>query len=135
MGSYCLLQYDCGLSTKSTSEIQNNLGTGYRCLTTDRQQHTLAHRHNTGGFGTPMLVLLLSIFQHRRRADYRTGQTHSCRGSPPLWREGEGCLTDTMIRCHIQSAPSCLVLFHGVPPPPTSPPTASHPISSSRLSS
>lgn len=74
MGSYCLLQYVCGLLTKSTSGIQNSLGTEYKCLTTGRQQNTPAHRHNTGGFGTPMLVLLLSIFQHRRRAGYRTGQ-------------------------------------------------------------
>ena len=59
-----------------------------------------------------MLVLLLSIFQHRRRAGYRTGQTHSCLRLPPLWRGGgTGCLTDTMISHHIQSAPSCLFLF------------------------
>lgn len=45
----------------------------YKRFTKGRQQHTPAHRHNTGGFGTPMLVLLLSIFQHRRRrrAGYR----------------------------------------------------------------
>lgn len=43
-------------------------------LSTDRQRHTLAHRHDTGGFGTPMLVVLLSIFQHRRREEQVTGQ-------------------------------------------------------------
>lgn len=83
-----------------------------KCLTTGRKQYTLAHRHNTGGFGTPMLVLLLSIFQHRRRAGYRTGQTHSCLRLPPLWMGGgTGCLTNTIISHHIQSAPSCLFLF------------------------
>lgn len=72
-------------STKSTSEVQNSCGTEYKCLTTHRQQYTPANRHNTQGFGTPMLVLLLSIFQHRIRAGYRTGQTHSClRWPPPL---------------------------------------------------
>lgn len=127
MGSYCLLQYVCGLWTKSTSEVQNSLGTEYKCLTTGRQQYTPAHRHNTGGFGTPMLVLLLSIFQHRRRAGYRTGQTHSCLRLPPLWRGGGGYrLSDRHNDQPSHSISTELSVF-GVP--------ASHPISSSRLSS
>lgn len=55
--------------------------------------YTTAHRHNTRGFGTPMLVLLLSIFQHRRIAGYKTGQTHSCLRLPPP-EDGRNRLSD-----------------------------------------
>lgn len=89
-------------------------------LTTDRQRHTLAHRHNTGGFGTPMLVLLLSIFQHRRRADYRTGQTHSCLFEclPPLLRrEGVGLSErhNDQLSHSISTELSCFCFFFGSP--------------------
>lgn len=72
MGCYCLLPDVCRLGTEkhlsSTDHRWNE-------VTTDWQHNTAAHRHNTGGFGTPMLVLLLCIFD----------KTHSCRTLPPLW--------------------------------------------------
>lgn len=34
--------------------------------------YTETHRHKTGGFGTPMLVLLLSIFNTEEQITYRT---------------------------------------------------------------
>lgn len=105
------------MNKKHLLGIQNSLGTEYKCLTTDRQRYTPAHRHNTGGFGTPMLVLLLSIFQHRRRAGYRTGQTHSCLRLPSPPSGGVGRYRLSMISRHIQSASSCQ-FFQSPPPPP-----------------
>lgn len=59
-----------------------------------------------------MLVLLLSILRHRKgqstKEQSRTGQTHSCLRLPPFWKRGTRHLTDALISCHIQSAPSCL---------------------------
>lgn len=90
MGCYCLLLDVCRLGTEkhlsSTTHPWNE-------VTTDWQHNTPAHRHNTGGFGTPMLVLLLCIFN----------KTHSCRTLPPLWGKGCRLSTDLVISGHIQS--------------------------------
>lgn len=140
MGFYCLLKfvvYEGKNKTKAPLDHWDSLGTEYRYSTTDRQQYTPAHRHNTGGFGTPMLVLLLGIFQHRRRAGYRREQTHSCLRSPHLWGEeveeeevrgwGVGFRFSDRHNDQPSHSFSTKLFIFGVP--------ASHPISSSRLSS
>lgn len=79
-------------------------------------KHTDTHRHDTGGFGTLRVFLLLGIFQHRKRAGVGTGQTHSCLRLPPLLEVRRYRLSDRHIAqpSHSNSTKLCgflLLLF------------------------
>lgn len=63
MGAYCLFKYVCDLMNE---KAPLKYRTEYKCLI-QAGNNTPAHRHNTGGFGTPMLVLLLSIFPTKKK--------------------------------------------------------------------